>query len=151
MAASARMAPTSDSAACTGWRRVTTPMPATSNSAARMTKATISVVHAFQLWPVGGLDADVDVLTCGVRLAALPLAALHPHQHVLLAVHEVLVAEVRQLELVPQHDRARGADFLAEAAEDAAQHVDLVDGGVALAGRDRVVRVVLRGLHVDGV
>src|SRR5690554_1229127 len=151
MAASARMAPTKDSAACTGWRRVTTPMPATSNSAARMMKATISVVHAFQLGPVGRLEACVDVLALGLRLAALPLAALYAHQHVFLAVHEVLVAEVRQFELVPQHHGARGAGFLAEAAEDAAQHVDLVDGGVALAGRDGVIGVVLRRLHVDGV
>src|SRR5690606_14209756 len=151
MAASARMPPTRDSAACTGWRSVTTPTPAASSSAPRTMKATISVIHAFQLGARRRLDADAHLLALGGRLAALPLAARGAHQHVFLAVDEVLVAEVGELELVAQHDRARGASLLAEAAEDAAQHVDLVDLGVALAGRHRVVGVVLRRLHVDGV
>src|SRR5690625_2876113 len=132
MAASNRMAPTSESAACTGCLSVTTPTPAATSSTARMTKATISVVHAFELGSGGRLEAEADLLALGLRLAALPLAADGADQHVLLAVHEVAVAEVGQLELVTEHHGARGARLLAEAAEDAAEHVDLVDLGVAL-------------------
>src|SRR5581483_3003234 len=40
---------------------------------------------------------------------------------------------------------------LAVAAEDAAAHVDLVDAGVALAGRDPVSRLVLGGDDADAV
>src|SRR5690606_14949612 len=123
--------PTSDSAACTGCRSVTTPMAPMTITAARMTKAIISVIHAFQLGPRPCFEAEAHVAALGGGLPPLPLAALHAHQHVLLAVHEVLVAEVGQLELVPEDHRAGGAGFLAEAAEDAAKHVDLVDLGVA--------------------
>jgi hypothetical protein len=73
------------------------------------------------------------------------------HQQPLLGVDEVLALEVGQLVLVAQDDRLRRAGLLAVAAEDAAQHVDLVAAGVALAGRDARLVGVLGRLDVDGL
>src|SRR5262245_45466320 len=42
-----------------------------------------------------------------------------------------------------EHDRIRRAGVLAVAAEDAAQHIDLVRRRIALAGRVRLLRVIL--------
>src|SRR5439155_4266746 len=47
--------------------------------------------------------------------------------------------------------RVLGTGLLAHAAEDAAQHVDLVALRESLAVRTRGGRIVLRGLHVDRV
>src|SRR5690606_38572452 len=155
--------PTSPSAACTGWRAVITSAPPATASAATIRKPIIarpprplapcgpSVVDALQLRTVVGDEAEPDVGALGRGLAALPLAADRADQHVLLAVDEVLVAVVGELELVAEDDRAGGARLLAEAAEDAAEHVDLVDLRVALPRRHRVRRVVLGGLDVDRV
>jgi hypothetical protein len=52
---------------------------------------------------------------------------------------------------VPHRDRVERAGHLAVAAEDAAGEVDLVDLGVALAGGDAVLRVILGGDHPDAV
>ncbi len=51
---------------------------------------------------------------------------------------------VGQLVVVAHRDRVERAGDLAVAAEDAARHVDLVDRGVALAGRDLVARACSR-------
>src|SRR3972149_1567254 len=56
-----------------------------------------------------------------------------------------------QLVIAPQHNRFGRAGVLAEAAEDAAQHIDLVGAGVALAGRIARLVGVLRRLHEDRV
>ena len=66
-------------------------------------------------------------------------------QH-LLGEDQVGAVVVGQLVVVAHRDRVERAGDLAVAAEDAARHVDLVDRGVALAGRDLVVGRVL-GRH----
>src|SRR6202165_4419152 len=58
-----------------------------------------------------------------------------------------LAAVARQLVLGSQHDRLYRARVLAVAAEDAAQHVDLVRLGVALARRDALLLGVLGSDH----
>src|SRR4051794_10267768 len=68
-----------------------------------------------------------------------------------LSENQIRPAVVGQLVVDPHRDRVEGAGDLAVAAEDAARHVDLVDSGVALAGRDLVVGRVLGGDHPDAV
>src|SRR5690554_5042261 len=154
--------PTRARAAWTGWRAATTSTPPAIARAATIRKPITprpprsgwrrpSVVDAFQLGPRVGDEAEPHVGPLRGRLAALPLAALRAHEHVFLAVDEVLVAVVGELELVAEDDRARGARLLAHATEDAPEHVDLVDPRVALARRDGARRVVLGGLDVDRV
>src|ERR1700752_1428083 len=65
-------------------------------------------------------------------------------QH-LLGEDQVLAVVVGDLVLVPHGDRVEGAGDFAVAAEDAASEVDLVDLGIALAGRDAMVGIVLGG------
>src|SRR6266566_3220959 len=69
----------------------------------------------------------------------------------LLGEDQVRAVVVGQLVVVAHRDRVEGAGDLAVTAEDAAREVDLVDLGVALPGRDPVVRVVLGGDHADAV
>src|SRR3954447_13326065 len=71
-------------------------------------------------------------------------------QH-LLGEDEVGAVVVRHLVVVAHGDRVERARDLAVAAEDAARQVDLVDRGVALAGRDAVVWRVLRRDDADAV
>src|SRR5215210_8096036 len=71
-------------------------------------------------------------------------------QH-LLREDEVGAAVVGHLVVVAHRDRVERARDLAVAAEDAAREVDLVDGGVALAGADAVLRRVLGGDDADAV
>src|SRR3954469_10433750 len=71
-------------------------------------------------------------------------------QH-LLGEDQVRAVVVRHLVVMPHRDRVERARDLAVAAEDAAREVDLVDRGVALAGRDAVVGRVLRGDDADAV
>src|SRR6185295_18126826 len=68
-----------------------------------------------------------------------------------LRVNEVVARVLRELVLRLERDRVEGARELAVAAEDAAREVDLVDAGVALAGRDAVVRRVLGRDDADAV
>src|SRR5436305_852417 len=65
-------------------------------------------------------------------------------QH-LLGEDQVGAVVVGELVVVAHRDRVEGARDLAVAAEDAARHVDLVHGRVALAGRDAVLGRVLGG------
>src|SRR2546430_1281116 len=74
--------------------------------------------------------------------ASLHIGRKRLEQH-LLRVHELLAARVGQLVLRAKHDRLDRAGVLAVAAEDAAQHVDLVRLRVALAGRHAVLVAVL--------
>src|SRR3989440_4919074 len=71
-------------------------------------------------------------------------------QH-LLGEDQVGAVVVRQLVVVAHRDRVERAGDLAVAAEDAATEVDLVDRGVALAGRHSVLGVVLSGDDADAV
>src|SRR5947209_18108677 len=68
---------------------------------------------------------------------ALGGARVGDQQH-LLRVDERGAVVVGQLVVVPEHDRLGRADLLTVAAEDTADHVDLVALGVALARRDAV-------------
>src|SRR4051794_30973562 len=88
-----------------------------------------------------------------------PLLALHAQRSALRVVLEqhllgedqVAARVVGELEVVPHRDRVERAGDLAVAAEDAAQHVDLVDLRVALAGRHLVLGGVLGGDDADAV
>src|SRR4029078_2186592 len=71
-------------------------------------------------------------------------------QH-LLGEDQVGAVVVRHLVVVAHRDRVEGAGDLAVTAEDAAAEVDLVGVGVALAGGNPVLRVVLGGDHAGGV
>src|SRR4051812_4246655 len=71
-------------------------------------------------------------------------------QH-LLGEDQVAAVVVRQLVVVAHRDRVERARDLAVAAEDAAAHVDLVHGRVALAGGHAMFRRVLRGDDADAV
>src|SRR4051794_13465677 len=71
-------------------------------------------------------------------------------QH-LLREDQVRAVVVGHLVVVAHRDGVEGAGDLAIAAEDAAGEVDLVDLGVALAGRDAVLRIVLMGDDADAV
>src|ERR671917_2488094 len=71
-------------------------------------------------------------------------------QH-LLREDQVGAVVVGHLVVVAHRDRVERARDLAVAAEDAARQVDLVDGGVALAGADAVLRRVLGGDDADAV
>src|SRR5438552_14229519 len=71
-------------------------------------------------------------------------------QH-LLGEDQVRARVVRQLVVVAHRDRVERTRDLAVAAEDAARQVDLVDRGVALAGRDAVLGRVLGGHNPDAV
>jgi hypothetical protein len=68
-----------------------------------------------------------------------------------LRVDQVVTRVLGDLELVAERDRVERARELAVAAEDAAAHVDLVDAGVALAGRDAVLGGVLFCDHANAV
>src|SRR4051794_30169142 len=71
-------------------------------------------------------------------------------QH-LLGEDQVRAVVVGHLVVVAHGDRVERARDLAVAAEDAAREVDLVDGGVALARADAVLRRVLGGDDADAV
>src|SRR5579862_8980859 len=76
--------------------------------------------------------ADNTPAAISERLLSLIANRLEQH---FLRVDEVFAVVVGELELLAKHDRAGGARLLAEAAEDAADHVDLVPHRVPLAGR----------------
>ena len=85
----------------------------------------------------------------GVRRGEHPL--LERGQQALLGEDEVATGVVGELVEVRHRQRARGARLDAQAAEDAAQVVDLVDAAVALAGAEPGVLGVVRALDEDRV
>src|SRR5438067_13536037 len=89
----------------------------------------------------------------GVGLVLLVLPRLHFRrpwlQQLLLGVNELLPARVRQLVFGPEHDRLHRTRLFAVAAEDAAEHVDLVGLGVPLARGYAILVGVLRCDHED--
>src|SRR4051794_30736332 len=93
----------------------------------------------------------------GAMEAAATLLALAPQRRPveglgeehLLGEDQVGAVVVGHLVVVAHRDRVERARDLAVAAEDAPRQVDLVDGGVALAGADAVLRGVLRRHHAD--
>ena len=66
-----------------------------------------------------------------------------------LGEDEVFAVVVRQLKVLSQDDCAGGAGVLAVAAEDAAEHIDFVADGVALAGGEAVFFGVLASIDED--
>src|SRR5690606_22887864 len=75
-------------------------------------------------------------------------------EEVRLLVDQGLAGRVGQLVLVGHRERPGGAGLDAQAAEDAAQVVDLVDAAVALAGAEPLAALavgVAGALDVDGV
>src|SRR3954470_24039973 len=98
-------------------------------------------------------------MPAGAPIPPPPLLALPPQrcavdrlreQH-LLGEDQVRAVVVGHLVVVAHGDRVERARDLAVAAEDAAREVDLVDGGVALARADAVLRRVLGGDDADAV
>src|SRR4051812_45546036 len=95
----------------------------------------------------------------GAMEAAATLLALAPQRRPveglgeehLLGEDQVGAVVVGHLVVVAHRDRVERARGLAVAAEDAARQVDLIDGGVALAGADAVVGRVLGGDDADAV
>src|SRR5713226_8071990 len=112
-----------------GWRKVITPMPPATASAAAMKKTAIAKLSGF------------------LRLRIKPRLHIRRErlEQLLLGVDELLPTRVRQLVLRTQHDRLHWTRILAVAAEDAPQHVDLVGLRVALARRDPLLVGVLGG------
>ena len=72
-------------------------------------------------------------------------------QQFVLAVDQVAAVVVGQLVVVGHGQRPGRASLDAQAAEDAAQHVDLEVDGIAFSMRMGGVRIVLCGFHVDGL
>src|SRR6185312_10927296 len=68
-----------------------------------------------------------------------------------LGEDQVVAVVVGELVVVAHRDRVERARDLAVATEDAARQVDLVHGGIALAGGHAVLRGVLGGDHADAV
>ena len=62
---------------------------------------------------------------------------------------EVFAVVVGEFEVFAKDDCSGGASVLAVAAEDAAEHVDFVADGVALAGGEAVFFGVLAGIDED--
>src|SRR3954468_14152840 len=112
-----------------GLRRSTTPIAPPSAPIAATKNMTCS--NHIRLRPSLALPAERRAL--GVRR----------EQH-LLREQEIGARVVGELVVDAHRDRVERARDLAVAAEDAARHVDLVDRGVALAGRDLVLGRVLR-------
>src|SRR5690348_2780924 len=71
-------------------------------------------------------------------------------QH-LLGEDQIRAGVVRQLVVVAHGDGVERTGDLAVATEDAATHVDLVHGRIALARRDAILRRVLGRHHPDAV
>ena len=78
-------------------------------------------------------------------------AAAQRRQQVLLLADHARARRTGQLVLVGHRQRPRRARLDAQAAEDAAQVVDLVDAAVPLAGEYCAVGRVVTALDVDGV
>src|SRR5579884_2570817 len=117
-----------------GCRETITPRPPSTASTA-MTQKTASASTSSLLPARGRSGANVDRFLLG-------RVGLEQH---LLRVDELLAARVGELVFGPEHDRLDRAGLLAVAAEDAPEHVDLVDLGVALPGADPVLLGVLGG------
>src|SRR5438874_2888482 len=111
---------------------------------------TVAAVHLTQIFISGDLTGKLGVLLVHVGVVLAPGGEFLWVQEHLLRVDEVRPGEVGQLVLGAEADRIDWTGFLAVAAEDAADHVDLVDSGVPLAGRGRLSRVVVRRLDEDG-
>src|SRR4051812_2076551 len=131
--ASATRCATSDSTLKNGLRRSTTPSAPPIAPAAATKKRICS--NSTRLLPLPPERRPFDWLG---------------QQH-LLREDQVRARVVGELLVVAHRDRVEGARHLAVAAEDAAGHVDLVHGRVALAGRHLVLRRVLGGHHADAL
>src|SRR5579884_3161080 len=121
-----------------GCRETITPRPPSTASTA-MTQKTATASTSGLLPARGRSGANVDRLLLG-------RVGLEQH---LLRVDELLAARVGELVFGPQHDRLDRASLLTVAAEDASEHVDLVDLGVALTRADPVLLRVLGGDDQD--
>src|SRR5438045_6005598 len=95
--------------------------------------------------------AGLRLKACSLIFSPKRCAFDRLRQQHLLGEDQVRTGVVRELVVVAHRDRVERAGDLAVAAEDAARHVDLVDGGVALAGADPVLGRVLGGHHADAV
>src|SRR5919199_6086369 len=113
-----------------------------------MAKITASIVQPLQIdlgWRVG---RPVEILENWRRI---PEALIGRNQEHLLGKHRRLAVVERKLVVVFEHDCVRRACIFTIATVDAADHIDLVALGVTLANRDRVVRIVLRGIDEDRI
>src|SRR5438477_262625 len=126
-----------------GWWNATTPMPPRTAIAAATKKTAIAKLGFLPL-PSGERVGER-----GVAMQPRFDVGRQRLEQLLLGVDELFPARVGKLVLRPEHDRLHRARVLAVAAEDAAQHVDLIRLGVALARRDSVLVGVLGRDHED--
>src|SRR5580692_4364292 len=84
-------------------------------------------------------EAEVGRDAVGTLVRRDPYAGVRGHQQPVLRIDERTAPVIRHLEARCQDDRVGRTRLLAQAAEDAAQFVDLVTSRVALAGRTAVV------------
>src|SRR5690242_17218810 len=107
----------------------------------------IASLHRNLQIDLGGRAGTASKLLEDRRNLAVALVC-RDQQHILGVDRRLAVVE-RQLVLVLEHNRVGWAGILAIAAEDAAQHIDLVGCGVALTRRVGLGRVVLARNHQD--
>ena len=72
-------------------------------------------------------------------------------KELILLVDEIGATAVREFVLIGHRQGARRASLDAQATEDAAQVVDLVDAPVPLPRRESRLVVVIGALYVDGI
>src|SRR5690606_10532278 len=89
---------------------------------------------------------EIRQVIVGEHVGHRPVRA---HQQLLFGEDGVLAVGGRELEQLGHGDRLGGARFDAQPAEYAPEHVDLVDEPVPLAGRDRVLGIVVLAPDVD--
>src|SRR5438309_566164 len=130
---------------------VTTPIAPVIAPMAAMKKMTVLTAAPLSRCSPPGRTRNEDAPASSLALSPERRALDRLGQQHLLGEDEVRAGVVRQLVVVPHRDGVEGAGDLAVAAEDAAAHVDLVDGGVALARRDPVLGRVLGRHHADAV
>src|SRR3954470_20737416 len=144
----------SSRAACTALRTNRMPSAARTMIGARIQKMTTSGL-ALVGSPGARRERPRVVVALVVaelhRVRRLLHAGQQRREQVGLLVDEVRAVVVRQLVLVGHRERPGRARLDAQAAQDAAQVVDLVDGGVALARREPAGVGVVSALDVDGV
>src|SRR3954469_8340886 len=114
--------------------------------AADVARPVVGRAHRGQAEEVGLL-----VVAEAARVRRLLHARQQRTQQVVLVVDQVGAVVVRQLELVGHRQRPGRARLDAQAAQDAAQVVDLVDAAVALTGAEALVVGVGGTLDVDRV
>src|SRR5438105_3203760 len=110
----------------------------------------VMAVHLAEIFVKGDLTSELWVFLVNVGVVLPSRGVFFGIEQHLLRIDKVRPREVGQLVLGAQADRINWTGFLAVAAEDAADHVDLVDRRIPLTSRCRMSRVVVGRLDEDG-